>query len=97
METLTKIKADYEAAGLVIAGVESHPVAAERIKLGLPGRDEEIANYCAVIEAMGKAGILMCCYNFMAGIGWYRTKPTSGSYRLPQKSWACLWIRLSSP
>jgi mannonate dehydratase len=54
--------------------VESHPVAAEKIKLGLPGRDEEIANYCAVIEAMGKLGIPMCCYNFMAGIGWYRTR-----------------------
>jgi mannonate dehydratase len=74
LDALTKIKAKYEASGLTIAGVESHPVAAEKIKLGLPGRDEEIANYCAVIEAMGKAGIPMCCYNFMAGIGWSRTK-----------------------
>jgi mannonate dehydratase len=74
LSTLTKIKATYEASGLTIAGVESHPVAAEKIKLGLPGRDEEIANYCAVIEALGKVGIPMCCYNFMAGIGWYRTK-----------------------
>jgi len=74
LDTLTKIKATYEASGLTIAGVESHPVAAEKIKLGLPGRDEEIANYCAVIEALGKVGIPMCCYNFMAGIGWYRTK-----------------------
>jgi mannonate dehydratase len=74
LETLAKLKATYEASGLTIAGVESHPVAAEKIKLGLPGRDEEITNYCAVIEAMGKVGIPMCCYNFMAGIGWYRTK-----------------------
>jgi mannonate dehydratase len=74
LDTLTKIKADYEASGLTIAGVESHPVAAEKIKLGLPGRDEEIDNYCTVIEALGKVGIPMCCYNFMAGIGWYRTK-----------------------
>jgi len=54
--------------------VESHPVAAEKIKLGLPGRDEEIANYCTVIKALGEVGIPMCCYNFMAGIGWHRTK-----------------------
>lgn len=74
LDTLVKMKATYEASGLTIAGVESHPVAAEKIKLGLPGRDEEIANYCAVIEALGKVGIPMCCYNFMAGIGWYRTK-----------------------
>jgi len=73
-DTLAKIKLTYEASGLSIAGVESHPVAAEKIKLGLPGRDEEIANYCAVIEALGKVGIPMCCYNFMAGLGWYRTK-----------------------
>lgn len=74
LATLTKIKADYEAEGLTIAGVESHPVPAEKIKLGLPGRDEEIDNYCAALEAMGKVGIPMCCYNFMAGLGWYRTK-----------------------
>ena len=74
LDTLAKLKATYEASGLTIAGVESHPVSARKIKLGLPGRDEEIANYCAVIEAMGKVGIPMCCYNFMAGIGWYRTK-----------------------
>ncbi len=73
-DTLTEIKAAYAASGLSIAGVESHPVPAEKIKLGLPGRDEEIANYCAVIEALGKVGIPMCCYNFMAGIGWYRTR-----------------------
>ena len=74
LDKLAEIKATYEASGLSIAGVESHPVAAEKIKLGLPGRDEEIANYCAVIEALGKVGIPMCCYNFMAGIGWYRTR-----------------------
>jgi len=74
VETLGKIKSTYEESGLTIAGVESHPVAAEKIKLGVPGRDEEIENYCAVIEALGKVGIPMCCYNFMAGLGWYRTK-----------------------
>lgn len=72
-ETLAKIKADYQAAGLAIAGVESHPVPAERIKLGLPGRDEEIENYCAAIQALAEVGITMLCYNFMAGLGWYRT------------------------
>ncbi len=73
MDTVAKIKADYEAAGLAIAGIESHPVPAEKIKLGLPGRDEEIENYIAAIHAIGKAGIPMVCYDFMAGIDWYRT------------------------
>ena len=73
-ETLAKIKADYNAVGMTIAGVESHPVPAEKIKLGLPGRDEEIENYQAAVAALGKIGVPMVCYNFMAGIGWYRTK-----------------------
>ncbi len=74
LDTLKRMKDDYEAAGIKIAGVESHPVAAEKIKLGLPGRDEEIANYRVALESMGKLGIPMCCYNFMAGLGWYRTR-----------------------
>jgi len=71
---LEKLKAEYKEAGMTIAGVESHPVPAERIKLGAPGRDEEIENYIAAIQALSQAGINMICYNFMAGLGWYRTK-----------------------
>jgi mannonate dehydratase len=71
---LQKMQAEYEKYGLKVVGVESHPVAAEKIKLGLPGRDEEIENYKACIDALGKVGIDMLCYNWMAGIGWYRTK-----------------------
>jgi len=74
VETLEKLQAAMKAAGMTIAGVESDPVPTERIKLGLPGRDEEIENYRAAIEALGKVGIPMICYNFTAGLGWYRTK-----------------------
>jgi mannonate dehydratase len=74
VEVLTRIQAEFKAAGLTIAGVESHPVPAEKIKLGLPGRDAEIENYRAAIAALGQAGIPMLCYNFMAGLGWYRTR-----------------------
>ena len=57
-----------------VAGVESHPVPAEKIKLGVDGRDEEIENYIAAIRALGNVGIPVLCYNFMAGLSWYRTK-----------------------
>lgn len=71
---LTRIKSQFEAAGITVAGVESHPVPAEKIKLGAPGRDEEIENYKAAIDALARVGIRMVCYNFMAGLGWYRTR-----------------------
>jgi mannonate dehydratase len=74
VETLAKIKADFRSAGLILAGVESHPVPAEKIKLGLPGRDEEIENYLAAIKALAQVGVPMVCYNWMAGLGWYRTR-----------------------
>jgi mannonate dehydratase len=71
---LRKVKDEFTAAGLTIAGVESHPVPAEKIKLGIDGRDEEIENYIAAINALAEAGIPMVCYNWMAGLGWYRTR-----------------------
>ncbi len=74
VDTLTNIKQEFADAGMKFAGVESHPVPAEKIKLGIDGRDEEIENYKAVIHALAKVGVPMICYNWMAGIGWYRTK-----------------------
>lgn len=104
-ETLAKIKATYNAAGLAIAGVESHPVPAEKIKLGLAGRDEEIENYRAALEALGKVGIPMVCYNFMAGLGWSRTNvnvPARGGaltsefdYQAAEKQGVTEWGKVS--
>lgn len=74
VETLRKLKDDFAQVGMTIAGVESDPVPAERIKLGVEGRDEEIENYKWAIEALSKVGIKMICYNFMAGLGWSRTR-----------------------
>src|SRR5581483_6176724 len=74
VESIGRIKERFRTAGMTIAGVESHPVPADKIKLGLDGRDEEIENYIAAIQALSGAGIPMICYNWMAGIGWYRTK-----------------------
>lgn len=73
-DALQKIRADFRDAGLEFEGVESHPVQAEKIKLGLPGRDEEVENYLAAIRALAKVGVHMVCYNWMAGLGWYRTQ-----------------------
>jgi mannonate dehydratase len=104
-ETLRKIKSDFDAAGMAIAGVESHPVPAEKIKLGLPGRDEELENYKAAIQALSQVGIPMVCYNFMAGLGWYRTRtdvPARGGalvsdfdYQVAQQQGPTKWGEIS--
>ena len=74
IEVLQKIKNDFDVFGMTFAGVESHPVTAERTKLGLSGRDEEIENYIACIETLAHIGVRLVCYNWMAGLGWYRTR-----------------------
>lgn len=71
---LTRVQEKFQEAGMAIVGVESHPVPAEKIKLGLPGRDEEIENYIEAIRALARLRIPMVCYNWMAGLGWYRTR-----------------------
>jgi mannonate dehydratase len=73
-EALAKVKADFNSAGMTFDGVESHPVPADKIKLGLPGRDEEIENYQEAIRVLARLGVPMVCYNWMAGLGWYRTR-----------------------
>ena len=73
LDTLAAIKNEFASHGLKIAGVESDPVPTGKIKLGLDGRDEEIENYLTAIDALGKLEIPLICWNFMAGLGWYRT------------------------
>src|SRR5256714_14943166 len=71
-ERLERLKAEIEAAGLAFAVVESIPVH-EDIKLGRPGRDRLIANYCESVRAMGALRIPVLCYNFMPVFDWLRT------------------------
>ena len=54
--SLMQAKATYEQNGFEMEVIESRP-SMEKIKLGLPGRDEEIEVVCALLHNMGKAGI----------------------------------------
>lgn len=72
-ESIAKLKAEIEAAGLVFEVVESIPVH-EDIKLGLPSRDRMIENYCTTIRRLSKAGVKVVCYNFMPVFDWTRTQ-----------------------
>ena len=72
-ESIAKLKKQVEDAGLGFDVIESIPVH-EDIKLGLPGRDEYIDNYCKTIERLGQAGVKVICYNFMPVFDWTRTE-----------------------
>ena len=53
---LQKIKADLTEAGLSFAGIEGNPIKFHRVKLGLPGRDEDIHRFCEMLKAYYDAG-----------------------------------------
>ena len=61
-----------ENAGLALSVIESIPIS-DRITLGLPGRDEDLDRFCQSVRNMGRAGIPILCYNFMAVFNWLRT------------------------
>ncbi len=63
-------------AGLCWSVIESMPIT-DRVKLGLPGRDEDIDNWRKSLRNVGAAGIPIICYNWMAAFGWLRTSFTT--------------------
>jgi mannonate dehydratase len=69
---LLQLRQRVEAAGLTLSVIEGYQLS-DRITLGLPGRDEDIARVCETINNMGRVGIPIYCYNFMAVFNWLRT------------------------
>lgn len=71
---LKTIRDRFERAGFTLYALEGDEFDMSRIKLGLPGRDEDIARYQAMLRNMGRLGLKLLCYNFMAGVGWFRSR-----------------------
>lgn len=69
---LANQKAKIEAFGLQVSVIEGY-LPIEDIKLGGPQRDVEIEQMKTLIRNMGRAGIGLLCYNFIAGGDWART------------------------
>lgn len=70
--SLLHMKQRLADAGLNLSVIESSPPM-DRVRLGLPGREEELDHICELLTNMGAVGIHVWCYNFMAVFGWLRT------------------------
>ena len=85
-EEVKALVEEVHAAGLELEVVESVNVH-EDIKMGLPTRDEYIANYISTIRTLAKYGVKVIIYNFMPVFDWLRTDlarviPEDGSISL---------------
>lgn len=73
LDSLLRLINSFERAGLKLALLEGDQFNMQRIKLGLPGRQKDLDHFCELLRNMGRAGIDLLCYNFMAQFGWTRT------------------------
>ena len=74
LNAVSTVKKALSNVGLNFNVVEGPPSLGEKTKLGLEGRDEEIANFITFMQNLSKTGVDTICYNWMPVIGWYRTK-----------------------
>ena len=77
---LTRMKQTYDEGGFELAVIEARPPL-NKAKRGQEGRDAEIDVVCELLTSMGKLGVPVWCYEWMADFNWLRTtfdKPSRG-------------------
>ena len=84
-EDLLALRQQVEGHGLRLAAIENVPTSFyDKAMLGLPGRDEQIENYQAIVRNMGRAGIPILGYHWVPNGVWRtsRTTPDRGGARV---------------
>ncbi len=70
-ERVVQLKSRVEAAGLELAAIQNIPTSwYDKIVWGLPGREEQLDNYCRTLINVGRAGVPVMHYNFHAIRVW---------------------------
>lgn len=76
---LRALRERCDADGLRIDGLENVPVAhIWKIHRGLPGRDEQIENYCRTLRNMAAVGIDLLGYHFLPTFVWRTDMAAAG-------------------
>jgi mannonate dehydratase len=81
---LLQLRTRIESYGLRLEGIENTPLHFyQKCILGLPGRDQEIENYQETIRNLGRSGIPILGYHWMANSVWRTSKsePARGGAR----------------
>jgi len=69
---LALYRQQIEDAGFRLTVLEDNPPL-DRLRLGLPGREEELETVLELLRVMGRLGIEVWCYNWMPIVSWSRT------------------------
>jgi mannonate dehydratase len=72
LAALERLQARYAEAGFRLVALEDTPPL-DRVRLGLPGREEQIEAFCEQLRAMGRLGIPVLCYSWIPVYSWART------------------------
>ena len=76
---LLHMRTRVEDAGMKLFAIENIPPRhCDKILAGLPGRDEQIENWCRSLVNMGRAGIPVLGYHFMVLSVWRTSETTRG-------------------
>jgi mannonate dehydratase len=69
---MRRMKERFDEAGFTLSVIESSPPM-DLLRLGRPGREEELEWFQTLLQSMGTLDIPVLCYNWMAVLGWMRT------------------------